>query len=113
MLVLLPTTEGHGLSIKTVEAMSTGLPLVATSLAFRGMEINPAHLCNVFIADDPAEFATAVRTATKWRGDPRMSDTREFYLKNFSPEGYAARLGEIACKLIAEEKRTRDVLAPS
>ncbi len=36
-LVLLPTIDGHGLSIKTVEAMASGLPLIATRLALRGM----------------------------------------------------------------------------
>ncbi|HMK88528.1 MAG TPA: glycosyltransferase, partial [Methylocystis sp.] len=34
---LLPTISGHGLSIKTVEALASGLPLVATRHALRGM----------------------------------------------------------------------------
>ncbi len=42
--VLLPTVEGHGLSIKAVEALSCGAPLVATPLAFRGMQVDPAKL---------------------------------------------------------------------
>lgn len=100
-VILLPTTEGHGLSIKTVEAMSSGLPLVATSLAFRGMRVDPAHLRNVFIADDPAEFATAMVAAAKWTGDPGSSDTRALYSEKFLPGGYVTRLSEIAQKLIA------------
>ena len=39
--VLLPTVEGHGLSIKAVEALSCGAPLIATPLAFRGMGVDP------------------------------------------------------------------------
>ncbi len=41
--VLLPTTEGHGVSIKTIEAMSSGAPLIATPHAFRGMRLDPAR----------------------------------------------------------------------
>ncbi len=37
-LVLLPTIGGTGLSIKTVEALSSGLPLIATPQALRGMD---------------------------------------------------------------------------
>ena len=35
--VLLPTISGHGISIKTIEALSSGLPLIATGEAFRGI----------------------------------------------------------------------------
>jgi glycosyltransferase involved in cell wall biosynthesis len=102
-IVLLPTREGHGLSIKTVEALSSGLPIVATSRAFRGMEIDPSRLRNVFIADDANEFAAAmVRCrAMSEGGDPRASDTRALYEEKYSPEHYAGRLGDIACKLMA------------
>ena len=99
-VVLLPTTEGHGLSINTVEAMSTGLPLVATSMAFRGMGIDPARLRNVFIADDPIAFATVMLRAMEERGEPSTSDTRALYEERFSSEGYANRLGGIASKLM-------------
>lgn len=100
-VVLLPTREGYGLSIKTLEALSSGLPLVATSLAFRGMGIDPARLGNVRIADSPTEFAAAMLSVRETR-DPRMSDTHALYQERFSSDGYAARLGVIACKLIAE-----------
>lgn len=36
--VLLPTISGHGISIKTIEALSYGKPLIGTPLAFRGFE---------------------------------------------------------------------------
>jgi hypothetical protein len=33
LCVLLPCVEGHGLSIKTIEALASGAPLIATSAA--------------------------------------------------------------------------------
>jgi polysaccharide biosynthesis protein PslH len=104
-VVLLPTTEGHGLSIKTLEALSSGLPLVATSRAFRGMGVDPAELRNVFIADHPAAFAIAMLRALKERGDPKMSDTRALCERKFSSDGYAARLEELASKLMRGGQR--------
>lgn len=103
-IVLLPTKEGHGLSIKTVEALSTGLPLVATTRAFRGMGVDATRLRNVTVADSPAEFSAAMVTAYEAGGRraSRICDTRALYEKRFASRGYAARLGEIACTLIAE-----------
>ena len=61
--VLLPTVEGHGLSIKTVEALSSGAPLIATRHAFRGIDVDPRSLANVTIADDASAFSAALRRA--------------------------------------------------
>ncbi|MGA8170944.1 MAG: glycosyltransferase, partial [Methylocystis sp.] len=59
--ILLPTIEGHGLSIKAVEALSSGAPLIATPAAFRGMGIDPTKLSNVTLREDAAGFAAALR----------------------------------------------------
>ncbi|MBM3624952.1 MAG: glycosyltransferase family 4 protein [Alphaproteobacteria bacterium] len=102
-IVLLPTKEGHGLSIKTVEALSSGLPVIATSKAFRGMEIEPSRLRNVFIADEASEFAAAMTKCCSAgeRSDPMASDTRALYEERFTSEHYARRLGGVACRLMA------------
>ncbi|MFO1126246.1 MAG: glycosyltransferase [Methylocystis sp.] len=102
-MVLLPTKEGHGLSIKTAEALSSGLPVIATSKAFRGMEIEPSRLRSVFIADEASEFAAAMSKcrAAGERSDPMTSDTRALYEERFSSEHYARRLGGVACSLLA------------
>ena len=59
--ILLPTVEGHGLSIKAVEALSSGAPLIATRQAFRGMGVDPATLANVTLCEEAPAFAAALR----------------------------------------------------
>lgn len=101
--VLLPTVEGHGLSIKAAEALSCGAPLVATPLAFRGMRVDPARLGNVVIAADPAAFARGWRDAQARaeKGPPPQgpSDTRRLYEEAFSPAAYARALADVVLPL--------------
>jgi glycosyltransferase involved in cell wall biosynthesis len=91
-LVLLPTSEGHGLSIKAVEALSSGLPLIATPQAFRGMQVDPARLANVAVAAKAEAFAAALGAAADRpptsEAERLASDTRAFYEANFSLEAY-------------------------
>ncbi|CCJ06144.1 glycosyltransferase [Methylocystis sp. SC2] len=102
--VLLPTVEGHGLSIKAVEALSCGAPLVATPLAFRGMQVNPAKLGNVALAENARQFASLwrdaqARAASGESAEPERSDTRRLYENAFSPEAYAHALAMAAATL--------------
>jgi glycosyltransferase involved in cell wall biosynthesis len=94
--VLLPTTEGHGISIKTIEALSSGAPLIATPGAFRGFEIGPAGLGNVTLVSDAAGFAAALREAFAGRSAPvrdrARSDTRRLYEARFAFEPYRRSL---------------------
>ncbi|MFV0279573.1 MAG: glycosyltransferase, partial [Rhodoblastus sp.] len=99
-LVLLPTTEGHGLSIKAVEALSSGAPLIATPQAFRGMKVEPETLANVTLCQNAEEFAAALEAAAiagpttnpmASGGARETSDTRRFYLASFSNDAYARR----------------------
>ena len=55
--MLLPVVAGHGLAIKTVEALQSGAPLIATPMAFRGMAIDAGRIENVRLADQPLAFA--------------------------------------------------------
>ena len=105
--VLLPTTEGHGLSIKAVEALSSGTRLIATTHAFRGMNIDPAQLGNVVLRDDATSFAQALRDAATGvlpglDGPARAtSDTRRAYDQHFSQSAYRDALGAVALPLMA------------
>ncbi|MFX0196254.1 MAG: glycosyltransferase [Candidatus Hodarchaeota archaeon] len=50
-----PLRIGTGIKNKILEAMAMGVPIVATSLSIRGIEISPQE--HIIIADDPLEFA--------------------------------------------------------
>jgi glycosyltransferase involved in cell wall biosynthesis len=54
-VVAIPTIEGTGIGIKTIEAMSTGVPIVATTLAYRGLP--PEWRKPAPPIDDAADFA--------------------------------------------------------
>jgi glycosyltransferase involved in cell wall biosynthesis len=99
-LILLPTISGHGLSIKTAEALSCGAPLIATAEAFRGIAIDPQSLRNVVLAPDAAGFAAALDDCARkppTTGDARRaSDTRQLYEQLFTFEAYSKTLGGAA-----------------
>lgn len=57
-LALAPVVYGSGMQIKVLEAFQTGTPLVATSVALRGLAVH--HEEHVLIGDTSAEFAAAV-----------------------------------------------------
>jgi len=101
--VLLPTTEGHGVSIKTIEAMSSGAPLIATQHAFRGMRLDPASLGAVTLAADAPAFAAAMRRAAESQANPASraeADTRKLYERHFAFEAYRAALARLALPLL-------------
>jgi glycosyltransferase involved in cell wall biosynthesis len=53
-VVAVPSVGGGGLQVKTLDAIASGVPVVATSLAVRGLGPLPA---SVAVAADAAEFA--------------------------------------------------------
>jgi polysaccharide biosynthesis protein PslH len=105
-VVLLPATAGHGISIKTIEALSCGAPLIATPLAFRGFSPGAADLPNVAIVEDAAGFAAVLRSAYERRHLPEpdraSSPTRQFYQRHFAFDAYCNSLREIAVTLSAK-----------
>jgi glycosyltransferase involved in cell wall biosynthesis len=104
--VLLPATAGHGISIKTIEALSCGAPLIATALAFRGLGISAAGLPNVTVAEDAAGFAAALRRAHATRHLPvpgasrELAATRRIYQQHFAFDAYRGSLWAIVGRLV-------------
>jgi glycosyltransferase involved in cell wall biosynthesis len=102
--VLLPVTAGHGISIKTIEALSSGAPLIATPLAFRGLGIDAAALPNVTVAEDAGGFATALRRVYADRhlsGASRESAaTCRIYRQHFGFDAYRRCLWAIVQKAL-------------
>ena len=103
-VVLLPATAGHGISIKTIEALSCGAPLIATPLAFRGLGIDAAGLPNVTVAEDAAGFAAALRRARASRHLPgasrELAATRRIYQQRFAFDAYRKSLWAIVERLV-------------
>ena len=102
--ILLPATAGHGISIKTIEALSCGAPLIAAPLAFRGLGIDAASLPNVTIAEDAAGFAAALRRAYADRHLPgtsrELAPTRRIYQQRFVFDAYRKSLWALAERLV-------------
>jgi glycosyltransferase involved in cell wall biosynthesis len=102
-LALLPTISGHGLSIKSVEALSSGLPLIATPQAMRGMDETVRTLPGIEFAATAEDFARCLRAAAERPiPDAAMragSATRAFYDRHFSQQAYRRGLA----KLVAEQ----------
>jgi polysaccharide biosynthesis protein PslH len=108
-VVLLPTISGHGLSIKTVEAMASGLPLIATRLALRGMKEDAVALPGVTIADDAASFAKALRNEAgaahvPTENERRLSAVRAYYDAHFSAGAYERNLALLIGGLLSHRQ---------
>jgi glycosyltransferase involved in cell wall biosynthesis len=53
-VIAVPSTTGGGVQVKTLDAIATGVPVVATGVAVRGLRDLPG---SVVVSDDAAEFA--------------------------------------------------------
>jgi glycosyltransferase involved in cell wall biosynthesis len=60
-----PLRHGTGVSVKAIEALSYGCPLVTTSIGVRGLPRDLLQTRQVTIADDPAAFTTALLARTR------------------------------------------------
>lgn len=56
--VVAPVRIGSGTRLKVLEALAMARPLVSTSLACEGLDLEPGH--HLLVADDPSQFAEAV-----------------------------------------------------
>jgi glycosyltransferase involved in cell wall biosynthesis len=115
--VLLPTTEGHGISIKMIEALSCGAPLIATPCAFRGLDVDLAGLGNVTFAADAVTFAAALRAAFAGRHAPGKdrgsSATRSLYETHFAFEPFRRSLLGLVAPLLARADSAPRRAAPN
>ena len=62
---IVPLRIGGGTRLKVLEAMSSGLPIVSTTLGAEGIELTPGQ--HALLADEPEAFARAVLSVL---GDP-------------------------------------------
>lgn len=94
-LAVLPDRRGTGISIKSLEAMASGMPFVATSVALRG--VRDRLPSNLPAYDEPAEMAEAIKELllSKEALNSAGRLARECYLNVAGKEQFDAAWGEI------------------
>jgi glycosyltransferase involved in cell wall biosynthesis len=69
-VIAVPSVSGAGVQVKTLDAIASGRPVVATRVALRGIDDPPA---TVTVVDDPADFAGALVQAARTAPDLEAS----------------------------------------
>lgn len=104
-VIVIPVQDGAGINIKVLEATALGKPIVATSVALRGLPGVRDYISGI---DDPAEFGRAV-------SDLVQSPLRRRAASKLSSEAYAAfsagndavgGFNEVMAKLLGNRART-------
>lgn len=91
---VVPLLSGSGIRVKILEAMSMGKPVVATSVAARGIKYTDGE--NLLIADTPQDFVDQLRRC-------------------FSTSGVSTAIGSAAVELVKSEynieKQTENIIS--
>jgi polysaccharide biosynthesis protein PslH len=101
-IMLVPLFSGGGIRIKILEAMSWGVPIVATNKAVEGLAVE--HGKHALITDDPGQFACY---ANQLLEDSSLCQTLaqnaySFVQKNYDPQLLANKLVSFYNQLINE-----------
>jgi hypothetical protein len=98
-VILAPAIEGQGISMKTVEALSYGLPFIYSPLGVRGFADEPDLKTLPGLCQTAAEFKREVQkhcTSTYKSNRPEKNVAAlNIYEKLFSPEAHRASLAKI------------------
>lgn len=93
-LVLLPVLGGTGTSVRLIETLCSGCPIVLSSKAARGYEGKIGGIEGITIADSASDFAKGIENALKCNGaGQRKTRALKVYQKYFSVQ---ARRKELA-----------------
>ncbi len=68
-LIVVPVRAGGGMRVRILEAFARGMPVVTTTVGLEGIDAQPGR--DVFVADAPEEFASAV---VKLLREPSLRD---------------------------------------
>lgn len=103
--VVAPIRMGSGTRLKVLEALAMARPLVSTSIACEGLELEPGS--HLLVADDPAHFAAAVIRVLE---DKALADRlgavgRQAVESRYGWEASAARLEALHDVVLAAKRR--------
>jgi sugar transferase (PEP-CTERM/EpsH1 system associated) len=106
---VVPLRIAMGVQNKILEAMAMGVPVVATSVANRGINATPGQ--EILLADDPENFAAAT---TKLLNDRSLRETitnnaKQFIDQNFRWEKNLQKLDELIAKITSFSAIRRDI----
>jgi glycosyltransferase involved in cell wall biosynthesis len=99
---VVPLRIARGIQNKLLEAMAMGLPTVASTAAFEGLEAAEKSK-QLLVADEPADFARhVVRLLTDESLRSRMGrDARSFVQTNYCWEAQLGRLDQVVAAVTA------------
>jgi len=90
---LVPLLQGGGTPLKLIEALAHGLPVIATPMAVKGLDVEDGVHC--LIAADEEAFAAAVVRVLRGDGAAELgSRGRQLALERYSIEALAALLAQ-------------------
>jgi glycosyltransferase involved in cell wall biosynthesis len=104
--IIAPALSGTGTSIKLIEGLCAGKPMVVTSLALRGLPAIDKSERFLQIEDRPEDFAAAMNEMAV-RGYSSSAQAASFYDRTFSGAQYAKHLGAIVCEHVRPESAAR------
>jgi glycosyltransferase involved in cell wall biosynthesis len=94
--VLAPATAGTGSSIKLIEALCLGKPVLTTGLGLRGLPAGTATGADIEVEDTAAGFAAALRRRSDGAASPSFSAANAaLYDRLFSNARYFAELDDL------------------
>lgn len=92
-VIIVPVTFGTGVSIKFIEAMCSGKPLVVTSLAYRGLPADMIEQLPLKGNDTPVSFAHTMLSLL-YDAQELGAQCASFYDRHLSSQSYYHRLSK-------------------
>jgi polysaccharide biosynthesis protein PslH len=77
-VVAVPSVRGEGVQIKTLDAIASGRPVVATPIAIRGIDELPP---TVVVAEEPRDFAARLAEAAAAPVDPAAAQAARAWIE--------------------------------
>ncbi|HVC92684.1 MAG TPA: glycosyltransferase family 4 protein [Pirellulales bacterium] len=103
-VVVVPLLSGTGISIKTLEALGRGKPVVATPVGLRGLSDVGDCVVAMPFEEQPEKVARCIRELCASQSLREQYGRRglEYIRRNFSREGYERRMDELLAAVTGE-----------
>ncbi|HUY35698.1 MAG TPA: glycosyltransferase [Pirellulales bacterium] len=101
-IVIVPLFQGAGVSIKTLEALGHGKPVVSTPVGMRGLHDSRDCVIELRFEEEPEKVARCIRDLCASSGlrESYGRKAMEYIQTHFSRESYARRMDELLAVLM-------------